>query len=107
MTKEEMADLEDRLDDMSDEEVMQAIGKMQKLLKSKLPSVAPSKKMPKTPAIDPKIRAKYDRELTAIEGELEKIYNDPLGVWQELIANPEKFLDDDEVPDISGDKPLQ
>ena len=42
--------------------------------------------------IDPSMKAKYGKELTMIEDELEKMYQDPLGVWQEMIENPDKFL---------------
>jgi hypothetical protein len=48
------------------------------------------------------LQYRYDRELDAIENELEKIYNDPLGVWQELITNPEAF-DGDGNPDGLAD----
>ena len=33
-----------------------------------------------------------------VEEELEKIYNDPLDVWQELITDPDnKYLSDEEI----------
>ena len=55
--------------------------------------------MPRARAIDPTIRQKYDKELNAIEDELEKIYKDPLGVWQELMKNPEKFNENEDIID--------
>lgn len=64
------------------------------------------KKMPRAPAVDPEMRKKYGKELEAIENELEKIYSDPLGVWQELMANPEKFLKENEIP-LADDEQLQ
>ena len=59
--------------------------------------------MPRATPVDEGMRSKYDRELTAIEDELEKIYNDPLGVWRDLITNPEKF---DDGSDGSGETSL-
>ena len=56
--------------------------------------------MPRTEALDREVRKKYDRELNAIEDELEKIYNDPLGVWQELISDPDKYLSAEEIDEI-------
>ena len=63
------------------------------------------KQMPRAAVVDPEIRKKYGKELDAIEDELEKIYSDPLGVWQELMANPDKFLD--ENPKDLTDEPKQ
>jgi regulator of replication initiation timing len=107
MSKEEVDDIDKRLDDMTDEEVALAIAKMRSVLNKKLPSPGSSRKMPRAPSVDPEIRKKYGSELSAVEDELEKIYNDPLGVWQELMANPEKYVDEKDIPDLSGDKELQ
>ena len=48
--------------------------------------------MPRAAPLDPSVRKKYGKELSAIEDELEKIYNNPLGVWQELMTDPDKYL---------------
>lgn len=48
-------------------------------------------KMPRSQPLDPKIRQKYNSELTAVENVLEELYNDPLKVWQEMVTNPDKF----------------
>ena len=41
------------------------------------------------------------------EDELEKIYQNPLSVWQELMTDPDKYLSDDEIKAIDEDKELQ
>jgi hypothetical protein len=64
------------------------------------------KKMPRAPPVDPEMRQKYKKELDAIENELDKIYSDPLGVWQEFMANPEKFLNENETG-LADDEDLQ
>merc|ERR1711968_186529 len=113
LSKEDAEDLQRRLDNLSDDQVEKVFSKMRESLSSKIvddlesamksskdeidetiqiaklakasSNVTP-RKLPKTEALDPEIRKKYDRELNAIEEELEKMYNDPLGVWQELIT---------------------
>lgn len=65
-----------------------------------------SKKMPRAPPVDPEMRKKYKKELDAIENELDKIYSDPLGVWQEFMKNPEKFLNENEMG-LADDEDLQ
>jgi hypothetical protein len=35
------------------------------------------------------------------------MYNNPLGVWQELLTNPDKYLDEKEIKEIDGDAELQ
>lgn len=47
--------------------------------------------MPRAPSVDSNIRQKYGKELDAIEDELENIYNDPLGVWQEMFLTRISF----------------
>ena len=61
-----------------------------------------SKRMPRAPSVNPEIRDKYEKELNAIEDELEKIYTDPLGTWQEMMANPERFLEENEIGSLTG-----
>ena len=72
----------------------------------KTPKEVESKKMPRAPPVDPEMRKKYKRELDAIENELDKIYSDPMGVWQEFMANPEKFLNEEEIK-LAEDEDLQ
>ena len=134
LSKEDAEDLQRRLDNLSDEQIQKVFSKMRSSLNSKMAdelgdamksskdemdeaikaaklaratSNAPARKLPKADALDPEIRKKYDRELNAIEEELEKIYNDPLGVWQELITDPDKYLSDEEIKKIDGDQEMQ
>ena len=65
------------------------------------------KKMPRAAPVDPAMRAKYNKELDAIENELEKIYSDPLGVWTEFMKNPERFLNEGEIGDLAEDENFQ
>ena len=134
LSKEDAEDLQRRLDNLSDDQIEKVFSKMRGSLSSKMvddlesnmksgkdeieeaiqiaklakaTSNAPPRKLPKTEALDPEIRKKYDRELNAIEEELEKMYNDPLGVWQELITDPDKYLSDEEIKKIDGDQEMQ
>jgi len=120
LTVEQAEELTRSLDDMTDAEVARVLQKLQKAVGDQLkqemagaiagagPSDGP-KQMPRAPVLDPEIRKKYGSELNAIEDELEKIYSDPLGVWQELMANPEKFLDEEKAksPEDLTDDPKQ
>jgi hypothetical protein len=60
--------------------------------------------MPKASPTDPEIRRKYSNELTAIEQELETIYDDPLKVWQDIMLNPNKYLTADEARRLDDDE---
>ena len=37
--------------------------------------------------LDKSTREKYDEELSEVEDELEKMYNDPMAVWRELLKS--------------------
>ena len=65
------------------------------------------KKMPRAAPVDPEMRKKYNKELDAIENELEKIYSDPIGVWTEFMKNPEKFLEEGEMGNLADDEDFQ
>ena len=69
--------------------------------------MAEIKKMPRAAPVDPEMRKKYNKELDAIENELEKIYSDPLGVWTEFMKNPERFLEDGEIGNLADDENFQ
>jgi len=126
LSKEEAADLQKRIDDLSDEQLEAVFAKMRVALGEKAKqqlgsaieekkSTMGAKKMPRAEVADEAIRKKYNQELSAIEDELEKIYSDPLGVWQELMKNPDKYSNalenNEEEGDtggaLSNDKPLQ
>lgn len=116
LTEAETEDLQRRIDNMTDEQVEKVFAKMRGALGEaaseemadaleearKLTTSKGKREMPRAQPVDDEVRKKYNRELNAIEDELEKIYNDPLGVWQELITNPESF-DESENPDKLAD----
>ena len=59
-------------------------------------SVSGKVSMPRAESVNPEVRKEYAKELAEIEDELAKLYENPLGVWKDIMKNPEKFLDDDE-----------
>ena len=126
LSEAEAAEIQSRLDDLTDEQVERVFAKLRSSLGQRLVEEALTRKslqsdgvgneqqdkeqegqgkirktMPKPPAIDPTVRAKYRTELDEIENELEKMYQDPLKVWQDLVNQPEKFLG--EKDDSSND----
>merc|ERR1711959_455386 len=128
LSQEDAADLQRRLDNLSDDQIEKVFSKMRDSIGSKLgdgigdsnedamdeaikaaklakaSSNATPKKMPRSEALDPEVRKKYDTELNAIEEELEKIYNNPLDVWRELIKDPDKYLSDEEIKKLMAIK---
>ncbi len=120
LSREEAEDLQRRVDNLTDEQLERVFSKMRNALGQKASedmvdaleearrqTTAKGKRnMPRATPVDSDIRSKYDRELNAIEDELEKIYNDPLGVWQELITNPEKFEDGSDDDALTRDEEL-
>ena len=54
------------------------------------------KVLPRAPVVDKEVRAKYQTELELFEAELEKLYENPLAVWQDMIMNPDKLKDPSE-----------
>ena len=104
LSQEEAAELQGRLDNLSDEQIEEVFARLRSALGDKMKddlgkAIQDSrssgskgiKAMPRAQSVDPAMRTKYATELNAIEDELEKIYSDPLGVWQELMANPDKY----------------
>ena len=63
--------------------------------------------MPRAVPVDPAMRQKYNKELEAIEDELERIYADPLAVWTEFMKSPERFLNEGEIGDLAQDENFQ
>ena len=123
LSKDEAEDLQRRLDNMTDEQVEQVFAKLRTALSDKMKSdleVAIEKNkadkglktMPRAAVNDPAVRSKYSSELNSIENELEKMYSDPLGVWSELMANPDKYspgppIKEGDVADkLGSDEPL-
>eukprot|EP00596_Hydrurales_sp_CCMP1899_P010110 CAMPEP_0119044252 /NCGR_PEP_ID=MMETSP1177-20130426/29949_1 /TAXON_ID=2985 /ORGANISM="Ochromonas sp, Strain CCMP1899" /LENGTH=566 /DNA_ID=CAMNT_0007014065 /DNA_START=229 /DNA_END=1929 /DNA_ORIENTATION=+ len=129
LSQKESEQLLSSLDTMSDEEVAAVLGKLRTGVSERIQDEVSDalfadalsknkkeineniqkelKKMPRAPSVDPEIRKKYGKELDAIEEELERIYSDPLGVWQELMKNPEKFLKENEIGGLGEDEELQ
>ena len=113
LTVEEADELTRSLDDMTDAEVQRVLNQLKNAVTSKLKdevvqsiktrkdeviqssATKAPKKMPRAKPLNPEVRAKYSKELDAIEDGLEKIYSDPISVWQELMANPDKYLGDE------------
>ena len=120
LTTKEAEKLQDSLDDMTDNEVADVLSKLRAAVSDRIKEevsdamvargisrgttdpTGDEKKMPRAPTGDPAVREKYEKELNAIEDELEKIYSDPLGTWQEMMANPERFLEENEIGKLDG-----
>lgn len=116
LTTQEAEKLQDSLDDMTDDEVAAVLAKLRNAVSDRIKEEVSDamtasgmsrgegevKKMPRAASVNAGVREKFSEELTAIEDELEKIYSDPLGTWQEMMANPEKFLEENEIGPLSG-----
>lgn len=116
LTTQEAEKLQDSLDDMTDDEVAAVLAKLRNAVSDRIKEEVSDamsasgmsrgdgevKKMPRAATVNPGVREQFSEELTAIEDELEKIYSDPLGTWQEMMANPEKFLEENEIGPLSG-----
>lgn len=120
LSMEEAADLQQRLDSMSDEQVEKVFEKMRKALASRAKDdVAAAMEqrrgaegarapMPRPQVTDPAVRKKYEAELGAIEAELEGMYADPMKVWKDIMLNPDKFMAGKALTvDDLEDEPLQ
>eukprot|EP01038_Epipyxis_sp_PR26KG_P013357 gene13357-17916_t len=105
LSKEEADSIQRRLDNLTDEQIEKVFAKLRVSINDKLQSEFKNKvderkaalgkeELPKSRTVDPTVRTKYDEELKAIEAELEKLYNDPVNVWKDLMANSEKYKDD-------------
>lgn len=113
LSPEQAVEIQNKVDSMTDEQLRDLAGKLQITLDSAImmnmkekikesKGFEPKKnlKLPKTPPRDETMRSKYNAELSALEGELEKMYQNPMAVWQELIENPEKYLDEETLKEI-------
>ena len=118
MAAEEAEDLQRRLDNMSDEQVEQVFKKLRESVgekmrelgldedvvsdneiekaKKQLEAQRVKKELPKTEPINKAVREQYENELGDIEKELEKMYNDPLGVWRDLLKKSDTGEDSEE-----------
>lgn len=123
LTTSEAEKLTDSLDDMTDDEVAAVLGKLRAAVSDRIKEEVSDammasgisrqnsmpgqsadrevKKMPRAPSINPEIREAFKEDFAAIEDELDKIYSDPLMTWREMMANPGKFLSEDEIGSLS------
>lgn len=112
MSPAEAEDLQRRMDAMTDAQIEQLFKKMTDLTKAQLQddlqkkltdvdilgsmakkkATAPQVKreLPKAEPLDKEVRRKYEGELREVEEELEKMYNDPIGVWRDMINKEKK-----------------
>ena len=104
LSSEEATSLQSKIDDMTDEQVDKVFAKMRKSLgermgeglghklAARMRETAASRRMSMDKTTDPALRKKYDKELSMIEDELEKMCDDPLKIFAELATNnPEAF----------------
>eukprot|EP01036_Dinobryon_divergens_P030609 gene30608-39879_t len=84
LSPEEAADLQSRLDQLSDEQVEKVFKKMRESLGDKLREELKAsmdgkraKGMPKAPPVNPAVREQFADEFQQVEAELEKMYSNP------------------------------
>lgn len=113
ISKEEADDMLSRLDNLTDEEVERVFAKMRQSIASaakvRLAASIEERRSNITPPAraapqDKEVRKKYDKELSAIENELESMYKDPLKVWEEIMMNPEKYLGSENTEGIEDEE---
>jgi hypothetical protein len=114
LSPEEAASLQSKIDDMTDEQVEMVFTKMRRSLgkrveeelgeklAARMRETAASRRMSMDEIIDPVLRKKYDKELSMIENELEKMCVDPLKIFAELATNPEAFGGGEPTNDNKG-----
>jgi len=116
ITPEEASKLQDKLDSLSDEQIEKVFAKMKTSLSEKMKENIEKKlenktgntSFPKSKVVDKSVREKYNKELTIVEDELEKMFSNPIDVWSALLENPEKYMGDDEdLLENLTDKDLQ
>ena len=113
ISKEEADDMLNRLDNLTDEEVERVFTKMRQSIASAAKerleaSIEERRSNLKPPSRvapqDPEVRKRYDKELSAIENELESMYKDPLKVWEEIMLNPDKYLGKEDPKGIEDEE---
>ena len=94
ISTEEAEELQSRLDNLTDEQVEKVFAKLRQSLGEKfrgeIRNNMETKSMPRAPPLNPEVREKYDQELSAMEDELEKLYSNPIGVWQDLLKSQQQ-----------------
>ena len=113
ISKEEADDMLNRLDNLTDEEVERVFAKMRQSIasaaKERLGASIEERRSsmkppPRAAPQDPEVRRRYEKELSAIESELESIYRDPLKVWEEIMLNPDKYLGKEDPKGIEDEE---
>eukprot|EP01039_Chlorochromonas_danica_P002672 gene2672-2917_t len=99
LSKEDVERLQNKFDQLSDEEVESVFRKLRKnfgkqLLKDyqEFKKENPISSMPAVPPKNEVVRNKYQKEFHEVEKELEKLYQDPIAVWQDMLQSPEKWI---------------
>jgi hypothetical protein len=118
LTPEESMNIANRLDSMSEAELQVMADKMKSILEDALSNQLKdgiknnigkgfgktSKSLPPTKPKNPEVREKYDSELKEMEAELEKIYQNPGNILQEILENPDKYIDDEMIKEFEKKK---
>ena len=113
ISKEDADDMLNRLDNLTDEEVERVFAKMRQSIasaaKERLGASIEERRSsmkppPRAAPQDPEVRRRYEKELSAIESELESIYRDPLKVWEEIMLNPDKYLGKEDPKGIEDEE---
>lgn len=105
ISSEEANRLKSLLDKMSDKDIEAAFKslsqlaavKFQEKMSEEMKDInipVPADKLPKIKAKNEAVRNQYEEEFKIIEEELEKMAQNPLGVWKELMKDAEKYVDD-------------
>lgn len=99
LSKEEVERLQNKFDQLSDEEVESVFRKLRKNFGKQLlrdyqefKKENPISSMPAVPPKNEVVRSKYQEEFHEVEKELEKLYQDPIAVWQDMLQSPEKWI---------------
>mmetsp|Transcript_1796 Transcript_1796/g.2472 ORF Transcript_1796/g.2472 Transcript_1796/m.2472 type:complete len:525 (-) Transcript_1796:984-2558(-) len=94
ISPEEAEELQSRLDNLTDEQVEKVFAKLRlslgEKMRSEIRNNMETKSMPRAPPLNPEVREKYNKELSEMEDELEKMYSNPIGVWQDLLKSQQQ-----------------
>ena len=112
---EQIRQLESKLNNLTDEEVEKVFQKVRASVTKKLAddmrakyessrANKPKINLPETTPIDPSLRSKYNDEFKDVEKILEKMYNDPIAVWRDLLKEPEKYSEGLDIEDPTESK---
>lgn len=113
LSPEEAMSLQNSIDNMTEEQIVKVFANLKNTLnnqmavelneaieKRKLP-IKSSKKFPKVEPINQNLKKDYEKEFEDFEKELEKMYEDPLAVWDKLLNNADDYLSDQDMEEIA------